>query len=68
MSVAPFVPPMNGPSNAKAGGVLRPPTTFMLDGKQYVTVIGGRGVVVPLPAPAGAAKDHHVRAQLDAAR
>src|SRR5258706_4537805 len=30
-----------------------PPTTYMVDGKQYVTLIGGRGVVVPPPAPAG---------------
>jgi hypothetical protein len=32
-----------------------PPTTYMVDGKQYVTLIGGRGVVVPPPAPAGGA-------------
>ena len=32
-----------------------PPITYMVDGKQYVTVLGGRGVVVPPPgAPAGA--------------
>ena len=31
-----------------------PPITYMVDGKQYVTVIGGRGVVVPPPAGAGA--------------
>ena len=31
-----------------------PPITYMVDGKQYVTVMGGRGVVVPPPgAPAG---------------
>jgi quinohemoprotein ethanol dehydrogenase len=30
-----------------------PPTTYMVDGKQYVTVIGGRGVVVPPPVPVG---------------
>ncbi len=32
-----------------------PPTTFMVDGKQYVAVTGGRGVVVPPPAPPGGA-------------
>jgi quinohemoprotein ethanol dehydrogenase len=32
-----------------------PPITYMVDGKQYVTVLGGRGVVVPPPAAAGAA-------------
>src|SRR5215471_11669730 len=32
-----------------------PPITFMLDGKQYVAVTGGRGVVVPPPTPPGAA-------------
>jgi hypothetical protein len=32
-----------------------PPTTYMVDGKQYITLIGGRGVVVPPPAPAGGA-------------
>ena len=32
-----------------------PPTTYMVDGRQYVTLIGGRGVVVPPPAPAGGA-------------
>src|SRR5262245_23438828 len=32
-----------------------PPITYMLDGKQYVTVIGGRGVVVPPPGAAGGA-------------
>ena len=32
-----------------------PPTTYMVDGKQYVTLIGGRGVIVPLPAAAGGA-------------
>jgi quinohemoprotein ethanol dehydrogenase len=31
-----------------------PPITYMVDGKQYVTVLGGRGVVVPPPAAAGA--------------
>jgi PQQ-dependent dehydrogenase (methanol/ethanol family) len=32
-----------------------PPVTYMVGGKQYVTVVGGRGVVVPPPgAPAGA--------------
>ncbi len=38
-----------------------PPVTYMVGGKQYVTVMGGRGVVVPPPgaaaggaAPAGA--------------
>jgi quinohemoprotein ethanol dehydrogenase len=30
-----------------------PPITYMVDGKQYVTVLGGRGVVPP-PAAAGA--------------
>jgi len=115
---APFVPPMNGPNDAKAGGYLiawdpatqterwrreggassgggtlttasnllfqvlpdgrivfytadkgeklheintglrtgmGPPTTYMLDGKQYIAVLGGRGVVVPPPTPAGGA-------------
>jgi quinohemoprotein ethanol dehydrogenase len=32
-----------------------PPITYMLDGKQYVAVTGGRGVVVPPPTPPGAA-------------
>jgi quinohemoprotein ethanol dehydrogenase len=32
-----------------------PPITYMVDGKQYVTILGGRGVVVPPPAAAGAA-------------
>jgi len=32
-----------------------PPITFMLDGKQFVAVTGGRGVVPPPPAPAGGA-------------
>ena len=31
-----------------------PPITYMVDGKQYVTVLGGRGVVVPPPVAAGA--------------
>jgi quinohemoprotein ethanol dehydrogenase len=31
-----------------------PPVTYMVDGKQYVTLIGGRGVVVPPPGGAGA--------------
>jgi quinohemoprotein ethanol dehydrogenase len=31
-----------------------PPITYMLDGKQYVAVTGGRGVVVPPPTPPGA--------------
>jgi len=31
-----------------------PPVTYMLDGKQYVAVTGGRGVVVPPPTPPGA--------------
>ena len=32
-----------------------PPITYMVDGKQYVTLMGGRGVVVPPPAGRGAA-------------
>ena len=32
-----------------------PPITYMVDGKQYVTILGGRGVVVPPPVAAGAA-------------
>jgi quinohemoprotein ethanol dehydrogenase len=32
-----------------------PPITYMVDGKQYVTVLGGRGVVVPPPVAAGGA-------------
>jgi len=32
-----------------------PPITYMVDGKQYVTVLGGRGVVVPPPAAPGRA-------------
>jgi quinohemoprotein ethanol dehydrogenase len=32
-----------------------PPITYMLDGKQYVAVTGGRGVVVPPPTSPGAA-------------
>jgi quinohemoprotein ethanol dehydrogenase len=32
-----------------------PPITYMLDGKQYVAVTGGRGVVLPPPTPPGAA-------------
>jgi hypothetical protein len=32
-----------------------PPITFMLDGKQYVAVTGGRGVVLPPPTPPGGA-------------
>jgi quinohemoprotein ethanol dehydrogenase len=31
-----------------------PPITYMLDGKQYVALTGGRGVVVPPPTPPGA--------------
>ena len=31
-----------------------PPITYTVDGKQYVTVIGGRGVVVPPPGAAAA--------------
>lgn len=31
-----------------------PPITYMLDGKQYVAVTGGRGVVAPPPTPPGA--------------
>ena len=31
-----------------------PPITYMVDGKQYVTLTGGRGVVVAPPAAAGA--------------
>jgi quinohemoprotein ethanol dehydrogenase len=31
-----------------------PPITYTVDGKQYVTLIGGRGVVVPPPGAAGA--------------
>jgi quinohemoprotein ethanol dehydrogenase len=31
-----------------------PPVTYMVDGKQYVALIGGRGVVVPPPGAAGA--------------
>jgi quinohemoprotein ethanol dehydrogenase len=31
-----------------------PPITYMVDGTQYVTLTGGRGVVVPPPTPAGA--------------
>jgi hypothetical protein len=31
-----------------------PPITYMVDGKQYVTLTGGRGLVVPPPAAAGA--------------
>ena len=30
-----------------------PPITYMLDGKQYVALTGGRGVVVPPPTPPG---------------
>jgi quinohemoprotein ethanol dehydrogenase len=30
-----------------------PPTTYMVDGKQYVALMGGRGVVAPPPVPAG---------------
>ncbi len=30
-----------------------PPITYMVDGKQYVTLMGGRGVVVAPPAGAG---------------
>jgi quinohemoprotein ethanol dehydrogenase len=32
-----------------------PPVTYMLDGKQYVAVTGGRGVVPPPPTPPGGA-------------
>src|SRR5262245_49058021 len=32
-----------------------PPITYMVNGKQYVTVIGGRGIVVPPPGAAGGA-------------
>ena len=32
-----------------------PPVTYMVDGKQYVSVLGGRGVVVAPPAVPGAA-------------
>jgi len=31
-----------------------PPVTYMVDGKQYVTLTGGRGLVVAPPAAAGA--------------
>ena len=31
-----------------------PPITYMLDGKQYVALTGGRGTVVPPPGAAGA--------------
>src|SRR6185436_622874 len=31
-----------------------PPVTYTVDGKQYVTLIGGRGVVVAPPGAAGA--------------
>jgi quinohemoprotein ethanol dehydrogenase len=31
-----------------------PPITYMVDGKQYVTLTGGRGVVVPPPGATGA--------------
>jgi hypothetical protein len=32
-----------------------PPITYMLDGKQYIAIPGGRGVVPPPPAPPGGA-------------
>jgi quinohemoprotein ethanol dehydrogenase len=32
-----------------------PPVTYMIDGKQYLTLIGGRGVVLPPPGGRGAA-------------
>ncbi len=32
-----------------------PPMTYMVDGKQYVSLTGGRGVVLPPPTPAGGA-------------
>ena len=31
-----------------------PPITYVVDGKQYVTLMGGRGVVVPPPGGRGA--------------
>ena len=49
-------------TNTRAG--MGPPITYMLDGKQYVSFMGGTGVVVATSAPTAPDNTHTVKPKL----
>ena len=49
-------------TNMRAG--MGPPITYMLDGKQYVSFMGGTGVVVATSAPTAPDNTHTVKPKL----